>query len=245
MEKKDKKIVVINRLKTSRAITIKTLKNLGYQDFKEISDLMHPPNEKFFMDSPYIILEVSNLKRLVDELKWLQSIRSKPALKDLEVVTTFTGEKIHKDIVMKFVSLGVKDFVLKNNNLSVFSEKINIALENKLRKHLRLKLNTPFDAYSLKTDEEPEKEWGKVLDVTIGGFLLLSKETFEAPNQYTLNFKLPGEVLDKKELSVKAICRNVKADQEGTSKVGFQIVELPEGDLLVIEELIRQYCSLG
>ncbi|MBI9046018.1 MAG: PilZ domain-containing protein [Anaerolineaceae bacterium] len=102
------------------------------------------------------------------------------------------------------------------------------------RRHLIYYLRV-FDLHSGKL-------MGHLVDITTEGVMLISEYPSEVGLELKMRMVLPFEILDKNELVFDATCVWCKKDiNPDFYAMGFQILEIPQEDLHIIEDLIAQH----
>jgi hypothetical protein len=236
---KDTKIAVINRIKFLRTVTLRALSNLGFSTFLEL-DTNTQNCIKNLEKEAVIILEFPDPKNPQMEMECLKSLRRNDITKNSNIIVTVTSTGVDKKFVMSVVSMGVKDFILKSNDVSALSKRFEKALEKLVRKYKRTRFETPLNVY----DDDTDDHLGMMQDITVGGFMMLCENSLEAERDYSVKVELPADLKEKTHLVLEANCRWCKEDDDGKYKVGFMLKDLSDEEKTVIEVLVKEYCTV-
>ncbi|MBF0433409.1 MAG: PilZ domain-containing protein [Fibrobacteria bacterium] len=237
---KQKKIVIINRIKFLRAITKRSLNLLGFENIVEKDTLSSGSSANFYRDNPVVILEFPDINEFSSEMESLAGLRQGPHTKHLIIIATLSAVEVKKDFVLKVVSKGIKDLILKTNDINALADRLRKALEKTLRKFKRTRFSEPLKVLNPENDELS----GMMQDITIGGFLLTGEAQMQKDKVYPFKIELPAEINGLKEISQEAVCRWCKEDPVTKFKAGFQIQKLDETNKVVIEVLVKDYCTV-
>jgi len=124
-------IVVINSIGTLRRLTVLFLKKIGYQtilDFSNLDSALH-----HLIKHPglqVVLLEMSNTESIIPELNFLIYLDKHKDLKQVKVIAS--SAKVTQNTVVLFLKLGLKKFILKNENANHYHEAIQKTLRELL-----------------------------------------------------------------------------------------------------------------
>ncbi len=214
---KTQKFTIVNRIKLMRAITRRSLVVLGFNKFAELSPESLTYDKRVFDGSPIVLLEIPDPTSVKRELIFLKHLRHGPRTKELGIIVTMTATKVEKKFLMAIIAQGVKDFILKTNDINALAKRLDKTLgATKQRQHKRTKFAEPLSV-CIQGETKPS---GLMQDITIGGFLLYTQTSFENGTDYSLTVKLPVVINEQETLDVTATCRWSKALEDDDAKKG-------------------------
>ncbi len=97
--------------------------------------------------------------------------------------------------------------------------------------------------YYLKVfDRDSNKQVGRMVDITIEGMMLISEKPFVAGYVFQCKMELPDEIGKGSEIFFNAKCAWCKkSDNPDIYDNGFQLLNVSQDDIEVIESLIRWF----
>jgi hypothetical protein len=101
--------------------------------------------------------------------------------------------------------------------------------------------------YNLRVSDRLSNELvGLLVDITKKGVMLLSEGPISTGKDFHLKLNLPTDMEGQKEIPFEAKSvwcqKDIDPDMYAT---GFQLIDLPEGDIATIERLIQDFASRG
>jgi hypothetical protein len=95
-------------------------------------------------------------------------------------------------------------------------------------------------------NHENGEHLGHMVDVTTQGLMLLSEAPIHTEAVFHLEIFLPGEVEGKTQITVSALSRWCKEDENpGFYNTGFEFRKVSPKDRHTIEQVIQKFCFKG
>ena len=116
-------ILIVNNVKSLRTLTSTTIRDMGFENVKQVADLADAETfVEIVTDDIIIILELGPRGNHLEELEFVKKLEDYQLEKKIRMI--ITSEVVDQDIYEKFNPYGVDEFIQQTFVLKEFSRKL-------------------------------------------------------------------------------------------------------------------------